>query len=56
MPSEESIAYLRAREQAERAAAAHAADNKTRRLHLELADAYAARIGEASRAPASTTS
>lgn len=49
MIGEESIEYLRERERAERAAAADAADERTRELHLELAEAYAARIREAER-------
>lgn len=44
MNDKESIEYLRERESAERAAAGEAADDKARRLHLELANAYAARI------------
>lgn len=44
---EESIDYRRERESAERSAAAEASDDKTRRLHLELAEAYAQRIREA---------
>lgn len=52
MAGEESIEYLRDRERAERAAAANAADDKARRLHLELADAYASRIRKAQRSAA----
>ena len=44
MTGKESIEYLRERESAERAVAAKAADGKARGLHLELANAYAARI------------
>lgn len=46
MAKEESIEYLRERESAERAAA-EATDKNARRLHLELAEAYAARVREA---------
>lgn len=49
---EESIEYLRERESAERSAAAEASDDKARRLHLELAEAYAQRIRNARRTAA----
>lgn len=47
MIDQDSVEYLRQRESAERAAAANASNEKARRLHLELADAYAARVREA---------
>lgn len=49
MTSQESIDYFREREAAELAAAARAADQEARRLHLELAELYAAGIREAER-------
>lgn len=46
---QESVRYLRERERAEREAAASATDETARRLHIELANAYASRIRETER-------
>jgi hypothetical protein len=46
----ESVEYFRARERVERDAAANASNEAARRVHLELAQGYAALVGEAEHA------
>ncbi|HYC95372.1 MAG TPA: hypothetical protein VEB39_06705 [Sphingomicrobium sp.] len=52
MTDRESIEYFRAREKAERAAAAATTNDIARKLHLKLAEAYAARVREGEQASA----
>lgn len=49
MLDQQSIDYFRSREQAERAAAATAACEEARRVHLELARGYAALVRQGER-------
>jgi hypothetical protein len=48
----ESVEYFRARERVERDAAANASNEAARRVHLELAQGYAALVGAAEHASA----
>jgi hypothetical protein len=47
---QESVEYFRARERVERAAAENAVNEAARRVHLELAQGYAALVGAAEHA------